>query len=52
MTRARRSSRSKAGAKFQVGQIKSEQLKSAIRDMFYNGQLQLADEPTDDGHRD
>jgi hypothetical protein len=30
-----------SGAKFQVGQIKSEQLKNAIRDMFYNGQLQL-----------
>jgi hypothetical protein len=26
---------------FQVGQIKSQELKSAIRDMFHNGQLQL-----------
>lgn len=30
-----------SGAKFQVGQIKSEQLKAAIRDMYHNGQLQL-----------
>lgn len=30
-----------SGAKFQVGQIKAEQLKAAIRDMFFNGQLQL-----------
>jgi len=30
-----------SGAKYQVGQIKSEQLKAAIRDMFHNGQLQL-----------
>lgn len=29
------------GAKFQVGQIKAEQLKSAIRDMFFNSQLQF-----------
>ena len=28
-----------SGAKFQVGQIKSEQLKVAIRDMFFNSQL-------------
>jgi len=30
-----------SGRGFQVGQIKSEQLQAAIRDMFYNGQLQL-----------
>jgi Bacteriophage head to tail connecting protein len=30
-----------SGAKFQVGQIKSAELKSAIKDMFYNNQLQL-----------
>ena len=29
------------GTQYQVGQIKSEQLRAAIRDMFYNGQLQL-----------
>src|SRR5262245_8050622 len=30
-----------SGAKYQVGQIKSEQLKMAIRDMYYNSQLQF-----------